>query len=81
MSEYFPKPKPLGGNVKVEFDLSNYAKKTNLKQAIGVDTSEFSKTTDIASLKLDVHELDIDKLKTVSVDLGKVMQSNLKLLK
>ena len=27
MSEYFPKPKSLGTNVKVELDLSNYAKK------------------------------------------------------
>ena len=27
MSEYFPKPKPLGANVEVELDLSNYAKK------------------------------------------------------
>ena len=25
MSEYFPKPKSLGANVKVELDLSNYA--------------------------------------------------------
>ena len=27
MSEYFPKPTFLGRNVKVEFDLSNYATK------------------------------------------------------
>ena len=25
MSKYFPEPKSLGGDVKVEFDLSNYA--------------------------------------------------------
>ena len=25
MNEYFPKPKSLGGNSKVELDLSNYA--------------------------------------------------------
>ena len=25
MGEYFPKPKSLGANVKVELDLSNYA--------------------------------------------------------
>ena len=29
MSEYFPKPKVLGTNVKVELDLSNYATDTN----------------------------------------------------
>ena len=33
MSEYFPKPRPLEGNVKVELDLSNYAIKTDLKIA------------------------------------------------
>ena len=27
MSEYFPKTNPLGANVKVELDLSNYATK------------------------------------------------------
>ena len=31
MSEYFPEPKTLGGRVKVELDLSNYATKTDLK--------------------------------------------------
>ena len=37
MSEYFPKPKFLGANGKVELDLSNYATKADLKNAIGVD--------------------------------------------
>ena len=32
MSEYFPEPKSLGGRVKVELDLSNYAAKTDLKK-------------------------------------------------
>ena len=31
MSEYFPKPKSLGANVKIELDLSNHATKTDLK--------------------------------------------------
>ena len=31
MSEYFPEPKSLGGRVKVELDLSNYATKADLK--------------------------------------------------
>ena len=31
----------------------------------GVDTSPFAKTTDLASLKSDVHKLYIDKLKNV----------------
>ena len=29
MSEYFPKPKSLGGRVKVELDLSNFPTKAN----------------------------------------------------
>ena len=31
MSEYFPKPKSLAANVKVELDLFNYATKADLK--------------------------------------------------
>ena len=36
MSVYFPKPKSLGENVKVELELPNYATKADLKNAIGV---------------------------------------------
>ena len=50
MSEYFPEPKSLGGKVKVELDLSNYATKADLKNATGVDTSDFAKKTDSANL-------------------------------
>ena len=46
MIEDFPKPKSLGANVKVELELSNYARKTDLKNATGVDTSDFAKKTD-----------------------------------
>ena len=38
MTEYFPKPKCLGANVKVELDPSNYATKADFKDAAGVDT-------------------------------------------
>ena len=41
MSEYFPKLKYLGANVKVESDLSNYTTKADLKNARGVDASDF----------------------------------------
>ena len=54
MNEYFPKPKSLGANVKVELDLSSYATKADLKNAIGVDTTSFAKKTDLANLKFDV---------------------------
>ena len=40
MSEYFPESKSLG-KVKVELDLSNYAAKTNLKNATGINTSSW----------------------------------------
>ena len=36
MSKYFPKPKSSGGRVKVELNLSNYATKTDLKNAADV---------------------------------------------
>ena len=43
MSEYFPKPKQCGRKMKVELDLSNYTRKPDLKNATGVDTSDFAK--------------------------------------
>ena len=43
MSEYFPEPKSLGGTMKVELYLSNYAAKADLKNTTGVDTSKFAK--------------------------------------
>ena len=65
MTEYFPTPNSLGGNVKVELDLFNYATKADLKNATGVDTSDFAKKTDLANSKSVVDKLDIDKLKNV----------------
>ena len=35
-------------------DLSNYATKSNLKNAAGVDTSKFAKKVDLANLKSNV---------------------------
>ena len=43
MSEYFPKLKSLGENVKIELDLSNYATKSDLKNATSVDIPDFAK--------------------------------------
>ena len=63
MSEYFPESKSLGGRVKVELHLSNYATKADLKTAPGVDTSKFAKKVDLANLKFYVNKLSIDKLK------------------
>ena len=62
----------MGLNVKVELDLSNYATKAVLKNATGVDTFEFAKKVDLASLKSEIDKLDIGKLETTSVDLSKL---------
>ena len=51
MGEYLPQQKSLGGMVKAEFDLSNYATKADLKNATGVDSSKFAIKVDLASLK------------------------------
>ena len=72
MSEYFPKPKPLRANVKVELDLSNYATKPDLKNATGVNISDFAKKTDLTNLKSDVDILNIDKLKDPPSNLSNI---------
>ena len=70
MSEYFPAPKYLGGKVKFELGLSNFATKTDLKNATGIDTSSFAKKVNLANLKSNVDKLDIDKLKIVPTNLS-----------
>ena len=73
MSRNFPKPYDrFGGNVKVELDLSNYGAKADLKGATGADTSNLAAKSDLASLKAETDKIDIDKLKTVPVDLSKL---------
>ena len=70
MSEYFPEPKSLRGKVKVELNLSNYATKTDLKNATGIDTSSFAKNVDLSHLKTVVDKLDMDKLKNLPTNLS-----------
>ena len=43
MIEYFPELKSSGGRVKVETDLSNYATRSDLKNATVVDTLKCAK--------------------------------------
>ena len=69
MSEYFPEPKSSGRRVKVELDLSNYAAKGDLKSATGIDTSDFAKKVDLATLKSN-----IDKLEKVPNDLNNLKE-------
>ena len=73
MSQCFPKQyEPFGGDINVKVDLSNYATKTDIKNISHVDTSSFALKTNLASLKTEVDELDIDKLVPALVDLGKL---------
>ena len=50
--------------------MSTYATKANLKNATGVDTSDFAKKTDLTNLKSGVGKLDIEKLKNVPSNLN-----------
>ena len=59
-------------DINVKVDLSNYATKADLKDATGIDTSNFALKTNLASLKTEVDKLDIDKLVPVPVDLSKL---------
>ena len=70
MTEYLPEPKSSRERVKIELDLSNYTSKADLKKATGVDTSDFVKKNDLANLKSDVDNLDIDKLKNLPNNLS-----------
>ena len=61
--------------------MSNYATKTDVKNVTHVDTSRFALKTNLANLKTEVHKLDMDKLAPVSVDLSKVSDVVMMLLK
>ena len=63
MSKFYPEPyEPFGGDINVTVDLSNYATKTDLKNATHVDTSSFALKANLATLETEVDKLDIDKL-------------------
>ena len=73
MSQYFPKPyEPFGGDIDVKVDLSNYARKADIKNISHVQTSSFTLKANLPSLKTGVDKLDIDKLVPVPVDLSKL---------
>ena len=73
MSQYFPKPyEPFSRDINSKVDLSNYATKVDIKNISHVDTSSFALKTNLAGLKTKVDKLDIDKLKSVPIDLSKL---------
>ena len=51
----------------------NYATKANLKGETGVDSSNLAPKSDLGSLKADADKMDIDKLKTIPVNLSKLI--------
>ena len=70
VTEHFLERQSSLGRVKVKLDLSNYAAKADLKNAVGVDTPKLAKKVDLAGSKSNVDKLDIDKLKDVSSNLN-----------
>ena len=73
MIQYFPKPyEPFGGDINVKVDLSNYTRKTDLKNVAHVYVRSFALKSNLVSLKPEVDKLDIDKLSPVPVDLSKL---------
>ena len=71
MSTYYPPYKSSSNNIKVELDLTNYVTKTDLNNITHVDTSSFASKTNLAALKSEVDNIDVDKL-TAPVDLAKL---------
>ena len=72
MSQYFPPYRSSGGNIKVELDLSSYARKTDLKNVIHVDVNSFALKTNLVNVKTEVDKIDIAKLTPVPDDLAKL---------
>ena len=66
-SQYYLPYKSSSNNIKVELNLSNYVTKKDINDITHVDVSGFSSKTNLAALKTEV-----DKLKTVPVDLAKL---------
>ena len=71
-TSYYPPYKSSSNNIKVKLDLTNYATKADLKNFTHVNVSSFASKTNLAALKTEVDEIDVDKLKTTPVDLAKL---------
>ena len=73
MSQYFPKSfRSFARNINVRVDLSNYATKTDVKDISHADTSSFALKTNLADLKTEADNLDIDKLVSIPGDLSEL---------
>ena len=67
-NDFFPPYIYSKNEIDVELDLFNYAAKSDLKNAKGVDISLLTKKDDLANLKSKVNKLDIDKLSELDTD-------------
>ena len=56
--------------MKIDLDFSNYATKSDFKNATGIDTSSFAKQVDLTNLKSNIDRLNIDKLKNILTNLS-----------
>ena len=73
MNQYFLKPyEPSEGGINVKVNLSNYATKADFKNATGIDTSKLALNSNLSSLRTEIDEIDVDKSKTVPIDLNKL---------
>ena len=70
-SQYFP-PYGSTNNIKAELDLAYYATKDDVKNITHVDVSSYATKTNLAASKSEVDKIDVDKLKTVPIDLSKL---------
>ena len=68
--------KPFGGNINVKVDLSNYATRTDFKNATGIDTSKLATKSDLLILKAEIDKLDIDKLSNLKNKVDKLDMGN-----
>ena len=69
---YFSLPHTNKNKTEVKLDLSNNPLNSYLKNARGVDTSQFAKKDDVANLKSEINKLDIAKLETAPAELSKL---------
>ena len=54
--------------IEVELYLPNYATESDLKNAAGVDTSQFTTKDDLSNLKSGFDKLNVDKLDALDAD-------------
>ena len=66
----------FGGDINVKVDLSNYAKKADLKNISHVDVSSFALKSNLANLKTEVDKLDTGKLTPAPNELGRLNIAN-----